>query len=284
MALQSEEKFAPVDSALDVVVETELVAVSGTRAVTALVWLSRPDALNALDTQMITELGVALRAADADERVCAVLITGRGRAFSAGGDLKSYVSLQRDSVAFPAFLELFGATFGAIQYMTKPVVALVNGVAAAGGLELLLACDFAYAAESATIGDAHLNFGQMGGGGSLSLLPRTIGPSRARELFFSGRLLDSAEALEWGLVNRVVPDDELLAAGLAFAAGVAEKSPAGVAAAKYVMNTGLADGTGLQAALRLERERTACYCLTLPDSMEGLQAFAEKRRPQYPGR
>ncbi|HVW32289.1 MAG TPA: enoyl-CoA hydratase-related protein [Acidimicrobiia bacterium] len=265
-------------------VQLERISLAGGISQAAVVWLNRPEALNALDHASVLELAAALADADDDPRVAAILITGRGRAFSAGGDMKSYLELQRDPVAFPRFMDDLLETFGAIKFMRKPVVALVNGVTAAGGLELLLACDFAFAAESARLGDAHLNYGQMGGGGSLALLPRIIGPGRARELFFSGRLLSSAEALDWGLVNRVVPDEELMEAGLGFAASVAEKSPAAVANAKYAMNAGWSDGTGLPAALRLERARAALYCLTLPDSMEGLQAFAEKRAPRYPGR
>jgi enoyl-CoA hydratase len=246
--------------------------------VAAVVWLNRPDALNALDHSMIKELDRHLRAADEDPSVRVVLIIGRGRAFSAGGDLKSYVTLQADPIAFPIFLEDLHETFDAIGSMRKPVVALVNGVTAAGGLELLLSCDFAVAAESARIGDAHLNFGQMGGGGVLTRLPRTIRPGLARELMFTARFLSSAEAREWGLVNHVVPDDELLRHGLQFAEGVAEKSAEAVANAKIVLNTGLADGTGQTEALRFERERNLRYCLTMPDSMLGLEAFAQRSR------
>jgi enoyl-CoA hydratase len=225
---------------------------------------------------MIHALRDALAVVDAEPRVRALLITGNGSAFSAGGDLQSYVSLQRDPVAFPQFLDDLMETFTSLRTLRVPVVALVNGVAVAGGLELLLACDFAYAGASARIGDAHLNYGQMGGVGVLSLLPRTIPPARARELFFSARLLPAEEALEWGLVNRVVPDEDLLDAGLDFARGVATKSATAVENAKHVMNTGLAEGTGLDATMRLERERNALYCLTLEDSHEGLRSFAER--------
>ena len=165
--------------------------------------------------------------------------------------------------------------------MRMPVVALVNGVTAAGGLELLLSCDFAYAAQSARIGDLHLKFGQMGGGGVLSLLPRSIGPARARELIFSANLLDAHEAARWGIVNRVVPDDDLLAAGLEFADGAATRSAEAMAVAKDVLNGTFAEGTGLNAALRLERESTQRFCLTLPDPQEGLAAFAEGRQPNW---
>jgi enoyl-CoA hydratase/carnithine racemase len=265
-------------------IQLERVGLSTGVSQAGVIWLNRPEALNAIDHAAILELGAALAEADDDSRIAAILITGRGRAFSAGGDMKSYLELQQDPVGFPQFMDDLLETFGAIKFLRKPVVALVNGVTAAGGLELLLSCDFAFAAESARIGDAHLNYGQMGGGGSLALLPRIIGPGRARELFFSGRLLSAAEALDWGLVNRVVPDEDLMEAGLDFARSVAEKSPAAVANAKYAMNAGWSDGTGLPAALGLERARAALYCLTLPDSMEGLRAFAEKRSPRYPGR
>ncbi len=252
--------------------------------VAAIITLNRPEQLNPIDWAMVTRLEEALTALDADDSVRAVLVTGRGRAFSAGGDLKSYVALQADPVAFPAFLEDLHRTFHMISRMRKPVVALVNGVTAAGGLELILSCDFAYAAESARIGDGHLAYGQMGGGGVLTLLPRAIGPARARELVFSGRWLSAAEALEWGIVTRVVPDGELLAAGLEFATAAAERSPLALANAKFVMNTAWSDGTGVEAGLRLERERNAYYCLNSEDAREGLQAFQEKRRPLFRGR
>jgi enoyl-CoA hydratase/carnithine racemase len=262
-------------------VESELIEVGSGGAAAALIHLNRPDTLNAISWDMVRAIGAALEEVEADGRVRAVLITGRGRSFSSGGDLKAYLDLQQDIEGFPQFIDDLMRTFGAIRTMRVPVIALVNGVAVAGGIELMLACDFAYAAESARIGDGHLNFGQMGGGGALSYLPRTIGPSRARELMFSAELLDAGAALEWGLVNRVFPDDELIEAGLAFARGVAQRSARAIAAAKYVMNVGLANGTGLDAALRLERERTALYCLTDPDSREGLVAFSEKRQPAF---
>jgi len=264
------------------VVTTAIALEAGGRA--ALIELNRPDQLNPIDWAAIGELETALHAAEAEAEVRAVLIRGRGRAFSAGGDLKAYLSLQQDAEGFPRFLADLHRTFGFIGRMSKPVVALVNGVAAAGGLEILLNCDFAIAARSARIGDAHLNFGQMGGGGSLSLLPRMIGPARARELVFSGRFLDAEEARDWGLVNSVVDDAELLPAGLAFCERVAAHSPLALANAKQVLNTGWAEGTGLEAALRFERERDAFYCLTAEDAREGLMAFSEKRRPVFKGR
>ena len=260
-------------------VVTELVDLGPASA--AIVWLNRPDTLNAISWQMIRELEQALRTLDTDDSVCTVLVTGKGRAFSAGGDLSAYVQLQKDPYEFPRFSADLHRTFASISEMRVPVIALVNGVTAAGGLELLLSCDFAYAAASARIGDLHLKFGQMGGGGVLSLLPRSIGPARARELVFSARLLEADEAARWGLVNRVVPDDQLIEAGLEFARGAATRSASALAVAKDVMNGAFAEGTGLHGALRLERESTIRYCLTLPDAHEGLAAFAERREPRF---
>ncbi len=254
--------------------------VVGVGAEAGVVVLNRPETLNAISWEMVLELERVLQELDADPAVRAVLVTGKERAFSAGGDLKGYLELQRDPLAFPRFIDDLMRAFGAIRTMSKPVVALVNGVTVAGGLELVLSCDFAYAARSARIGDGHLNYGQAGGGGVLTLLPRMLLPPRARELMFTGELLTAEEALEIGLVNRLVDDDKLLEAGLAFARTVAGKSAAAIATAKYAMNAGLADGTGVDAAMRLERARVSQYCLTLPDSREGLLAFASKPRPK----
>lgn len=246
----------------------------------AVITFNRAETLNAINWDTLRALEAQLTRAAEDPDVRAVLITGKGRAFSAGGDIKGYVKLQADAVAFPRFVDDFIRTLDRIRYMDKPVVALVNGITAAGGLELLLACDFAWMAESARIGDMHLNYAQIGGAGVMARLPRLIGPNRARELVFSGRLLSSAECLAWGLVNRVIPDDRLLAEGIEFARSVAAKSPNSVRNVKHVINSGLE--TDLQAALRQERERALIHCLTLPDSMEGIHAFVEKRKPRWP--
>ena len=145
-----------------------------------------------------------------------------------------------------------------------------------------MACDFAYASESAKIGDAHINFGQMGGGGALSRLPRRIRPQRARELLYTGKLLSAQEALEWGLVNRVVPDGKLVEAALEFANIVATKSPLAVRNMKQVLNRGLnmleRDAAHLEAVVCLH------YVGTSHDAHEGCVAFTEKREPQYEGR
>jgi enoyl-CoA hydratase/carnithine racemase len=246
----------------------------------AVITFNRAETLNAMNWDTLRALDAQVTRAAEDPDVRAVLITGKGRAFSAGGDIKGYVELQADPIAFPRFVDDFIRTLDRIRYVDKPVVALVNGITAAGGLELLLACDFAWMAESARIGDMHLNYAQIGGAGVMARLPRLIGPNRARELVFSGRLLSSEECLAWGLVNRVLPDDRLLVEGIEFARSVAAKSPNSVRNVKHVINRGLE--TDLEAALRQERERALIHCLTLPDSMEGIRAFVEKRKPRWP--
>jgi len=254
------------------------------RAYAAVLRLNRPDQLNAIDWDMLRALDRAVDDVAADPSVRCVLVTGAGRAFSAGGDLAKYVTLQRDPVAFPRFVKELHDTFGRLRRLPVPAIALVNGVTAAGGLELVLNCDFAIVARSATIGDGHLNFGQMGGGGVLTLLPRAVGRERAAELIFSGRFLSADEAVGWGLANRAVDDDQLLPTGLELARGIAEKSALGVANAKEVLQSVWADNGPESSGLRLERERNAVYCLTSHDAPEGLQAFAEKRRPRFKGR
>jgi enoyl-CoA hydratase/carnithine racemase len=253
------------------------------RARAALLRLNRPEQLNPIDDEMLSALDRALDEFAADPTVRCVLVTGAGRAFSAGGDLTRYVTLQRDPVAFPRFVTHLHETFGRLRTLPVPVVALVNGVTAAGGLELVLRCDFALVARSARLGDAHLNFGQMGGGGVLTLLPRAIGRERAAELIFTGRFLDADEAVAWGLANRVVDDADLLDAGVELGRGIAAKSPLALANAKEVLASVWADNGPEAAGLRFERERNAYYCLTADDAREGLAAFQEKRRPEFGG-
>ena len=246
----------------------------------ALITLNRPDQLNAFDGAMLAMFQEALGRASQDPAVRGVLITGRGRAFSVGGDIKNFASLQADPVGFPRFVDAFIHALTTIRTMDKPVLALVNGVCVGGGLELLVACDFAWAAQSAQIGDAHLNYAQVGGAGAMSLLPRLIGPARARELVLSARLLSAVEAFEWGLVNRVLPDEVLVETGIELVRGLAAKSAAAVRSARHLINTSIT--TDLEGALRLERTSALLHCLTLPDSMEGVTAFIEKRAPRWP--
>lgn len=274
---------APVTTNMDsVLINRHAVGDKG--AFAAVLTLNRPDELNPLDLGMLLRLRELLKECDEDDSIRAILITGAGDAFSAGGNLKKYIAMQKDPVGWSHFLEEAHITFLDIRRHRKPVVSLVNGVAVAGGLEIIVCSDFAYAAESSRIGDAHLRYGQMGGGGALSLIPRAIGAPRARELIFSGRILPAHEALEWNIVNKVVPDDQLLSAGLEFAELVSRMSPLAVANAKFVINESIETGLGVGAQMRLELERAARYNLTSHDAAEGLIAFSEKRTPNFTGK
>jgi enoyl-CoA hydratase/carnithine racemase len=247
-----------------------------------LITLNRPGEMNPLNWPMINELQTALECLSADKSVRVLAISGAGKAFSAGGDLKAYLDLYRDEDRYRMFLDDFRCTLNSIAVLDQPVVALVNGYCVAGGLELMLACDFAYASKSAKIGDGHANFGQVGGAGSNVRLPRWILPNRARELLFTGKLLSANDALEWGLINRVVQDDKLIDAGLEFANEVATKSPLGIRIIKEICNLG--SDMHLEDALQYEIQRNLNYCLTSHDAHEGLLAFSEKRQPKFEGR
>lgn len=247
-----------------------------------LVTLNRPKELNPLDWSTVRELYRVLEDLAGDKSVRVIAITGAGKAFSAGGDLKGYLTLMRDEVKFRDFLNDMRSMCEFMGRTAQPIIALVNGYCVAGGIELLMACDFAYAAASAKIGDGHANFGQIGGGGSNVRLPRWILPQRARELLFTGRLLNAQEALEWGIVNRVVPDDKLLEAGLEFANEVATKSPLGIRIIKEICNRSM--NMHLDDGLHLEIQECHHYCLTSYDCHEGLHAFSEKRQPKFEGR
>jgi enoyl-CoA hydratase/carnithine racemase len=265
-------------------VRLEINPIQDRKGSVAVLTLNRPDQLNSITWDMIEAFDRAISTAIAADDVRAILVTGAGRAFSAGGDLKAYRALQRDPVRFPQFLADLHSAFSRLRTLPVPVVALVNGVAVAGGLELALSCDIAMIAESATIGDCHLNFGQMGGGGVLTLLPRFVGLARATELVLSGRLLGADEALRWGLVTRVCSDDQLMPTALEFVGDIAAKSPLAVANAKYVMTSIWSEAASVNAGLKLESERNALYCLTSEDAPEGLEAFAAKRTPRFIGR
>lgn len=240
------------------------------------VTLNRPEKLNPLDWATVRELTAAILELGEGPPV---LLTGAGRAFCAGGDLAGYVNLYRRPDQFRQFLIDFRDMLLAIEASERVFIAVVNGACAAGGLELLLACDIVLAADEAQIGDAHLNFGQLPGAGGSQRLPRAIGALRAKHLILTGKFLNAEEAQAIGLVNEVVPTAQLMAHAQALAASLSRNSPSGLKGAKHLVNQGLQ--LSLSAALDFEIEYVHRYATTDPDATEGLRAFAEKRTPSY---
>lgn len=245
----------------------------------AVVTLNRADKMNPLDWSTVRELRDATAALERDADVGVVVVTGAGRAFSAGGDLASYVKLYRSPAEFRAFLQDFHDLLAALDASEKIYIAAVNGFCVAGGLELVLACDMVLAAEGAKIGDGHLNFGQLPGAGGSQRLPRAIGVLRAKRLMLSGELLPARECERIGLVGEVVPDAQLVERARAIAATLLEKSRAGVKGMKHLVNAGMQGS--LEAGLALEMDFVHRYATSDPDATEGLLAFAEKRKPAY---
>lgn len=245
----------------------------------ATVTLNRPEKLNPLDWATIRELNVTLGEFEGDPAIRVVIVTGAGRAFSAGGDLGGYLELYRNSADFARYLRDFHDLCRAIEGSAKPFVAAVNGVAVAGGLELILACDLVLASEDARIGDGHLNYAQLPGAGGSQRLPRAVGALRAKQLILTGELLSAAAAERIGLVGKVVPAAALMAEARALAESLMEKSATALKGAKHLVNAGLR--ADLAAGLELEMAYVHNYATQEPDAMEGLAAFAEDREPRY---
>jgi len=246
--------------------------------------LNRPEAMNAMSPQLAADLAAALDAVEADGGFRCLVITGRGRAFCAGADLKAVRALgegQDPESASKAFRDDAGALLRRIETFAMPVIAAVNGLALAGGLELVSVCDIVIAAEEAMFGDQHARYGLLPGWGGSARLPRKIGSNRAKELIFTGRHVSAATMMEWGLVNRVVPLAGLEAAAETLAAEISEKSPLGLRLMKRMVDGGLE--LPLEDALRHEIALVEAY-QTSHDRREGLAAFAEKRKPAFKGR
>jgi enoyl-CoA hydratase/carnithine racemase len=241
--------------------------------------LNRPDAMNSLTPDVLDAINNALGAAELQRDVMTVVLTGAGRAFCAGADLK-YVKSQAGEDGPIQFLEKVLATMNRIERFPKPVIAALNGLTLAGGLELVLCCDLVLAARSAKIGDAHANYGLLPGGGSSVRLPRIIGATRAKYLLFTGDFVDATEMLMAGLVNKVVDDDQLETATQAVADRIANKSPLGLRRMKSLINDGLQQP--VDTALRLELLACELHQHSA-DLHEGLAAFDEKRAPRFTG-
>ncbi|MEO9611640.1 MAG: enoyl-CoA hydratase-related protein [Nitratireductor sp.] len=244
-------------------------------------WITfqRTDQMNAISMQMLHEMTQAIENAMSDDSVRAIALTGTGRAFCAGADLKE-VAGAKHAPGEPDLLDLVDHAFGLMRNGPKPVIAAVNGLAMAGGLEMVMACDLVFAAESAQLGDAHSNFGVFPGAGGAAILPRRIGLNRAKYLLFSGENVSAREMMDWGLVNKVVPDADLRNAVQVFTNKLSDKSPAVLRRMKAVANRSLnVDET---AALAEEMLNLRAHMRSW-DMREGLTAFAEKRKPKFRG-
>jgi 2-(1,2-epoxy-1,2-dihydrophenyl)acetyl-CoA isomerase len=244
--------------------------------------LNRPEMGNALDHAMARDLHDAALRCDGDPDVRAVILTGAGHAFCVGGDLKSF--LPRADAIGRHLKEVIVHFHGAVTTfarMDAPVIAAINGVAAGGGLSLACATDLAIAAESARFTVAYTRIGLSPDGGGSYALPRLVGLRRALDLALTNRHFTAAEALEWGMLTRVVPDDQLAAAAEQIAIELAAGSRGALAAAKRLLRASLE--TSLEMQLAAEGELIAA-CADAPDGREGIAAFLEKRAPHFSGR
>jgi enoyl-CoA hydratase len=241
----------------------------------AVIRLNRPDALNALNTELLRELGAALREADANDKVRCIVLTGSEKAFAAGADIREMSS--------KTFVEVFGSDlFGeeaeAILKVRKPIIAAVAGYALGGGCELAMMCDFIIAADTAKFGQPEINLGVVAGMGGTQRLTRFVGKSKSMEMHLTGRFMDAEEAERSGLVSRVVPAKKLMEEALAAANKIAEKSALTVMAVKEAVNRSYE--TTLREGLLYERRLFHALFAT-EDQTEGMSAFLEKREAQF---
>ena len=246
---------------------------------TLTITLNRPDAYHALNLDMMAKLAEMLASAAVDPLIKGIVLTGNGKAFCAGGDLK-WISQQTEDAGSVLYrlAPQFHLSIIEIRRMAKPVVAAVNGIAAGGGFSLALACDFRVMAESAVLRQAYTSSGlSIDGGGSFAL-PRLVGLARAMEIMAFDQPISSGKALEWGLVTRVVPDAEVLPGALAMLEELITSSLHSFAWSKRLMNDSFHHS--LEEQLELERQGIS-DCAAHADGQEGIRAFVEKRRPSF---
>ncbi len=248
----------------------------------ASITLNRPDRYNALNLRMVEKLLEVVLACDEDPEVRAVVLTGAGQAFCAGGDVNEFAERAETlSLHLKRLLMFFHGIISRISRMAKPVIVGVNGVAAGAGMSLAMACDLAGAAESARFTMAYSKIGATPDGSSSYFLPRLVGRRRALELTYTNRVLTAREAETWGLVNRVVPDPEFAAAVNALAAELAAGPTLALGRAKQLFL--LSEHESLETQMEHETQLIALSSQTA-DFREGVKAFTEKRKPTFSGR
>ncbi len=247
---------------------------------TAIITLNRPPSLNALNTSLTRELLKILESLERREEVKSVIITGEGKGFCAGGDVKEFYQ-EQDRWSY--IMELAGILHQcviSIRRMPKPVIAAVNGVASGAGMSLVLTCDLAVADEKALFNMAYIKIGASPDGGGSLILSRTLGLKRASELIYSGRMVSAQEALALGLINRIAPQGKALEVALEMARELNQGPPLAMAACKELINKVLFPD--LECHLEAER-RSISLLGTSQDFHEGLEAFLEKRSPKFKG-
>jgi len=246
----------------------------------AVLTLNRPEVMNSFNFALLNALKEHIDTLRFKADIRVIIITGSGqKAFCAGADLKERATLDEQQVK--DFIFTIRDLFTTIEYLNKPVIAAVNGVALGGGTELALACDIRIAASNASMGLTETRLAIIPGAGGTQRLPRIVGRGKAKELIFTGRRIDAQEALQIGLVNQICEKDALMAECLKMAAMICETGPIAIEQAKYAINYGLE--TDLHTGLSIESN---AYWTVIPteDRLEGLAAFKEKRKPVYKGK
>ncbi|MEM3617715.1 MAG: enoyl-CoA hydratase-related protein [Candidatus Bathyarchaeia archaeon] len=246
----------------------------------ATITINRPEALNAFNAEVVSEILQALEDVMADESVRVVVLTGAGeKAFSAGADIKAMKGM--NTLKARELSQMGEKLCSALENLEKPVIAAINGYALGGGLEVAMACDLRIASENARMGQTEINIGLIPGWGGTQRLTRLIGATKAKELIFTGKMIDAKTAEQLGLVNMVVPQDKFRETVHQFALELAQKAPVAIKVAKALINKGAE--ISLDAAIVLEREGFSVVAST-EDLQEGVSAFIEKRKPVFKGK
>ncbi|HEX8586655.1 enoyl-CoA hydratase [Pseudomonas sp.] len=240
----------------------------------ALLTLNRPDALNALNAQLISELNHALDALERDHGIGCIVLTGSAKAFAAGADIKEMAELRYPQI----YLDDLFSDSDRVANRRKPIIAAVSGFALGGGCELALMCDFILAADNARFGQPEIKLGVLPGMGGTQRLTHAVGKAKAMEMCLTGRMIDAVEAERAGMVARIVPQEQLLDEALKVAAGIAAKSLPAAMMVKESVNR--AFEVSLAEGIRFER-RVFHAAFASEDQKEGMAAFIEKREPSF---